>query len=340
MDSSKLGRLERVELRNIWSSEASDFTPWLAREENLKVLAETLGIELECEAQERPVGPFRADLLCKDIQTDRWVLIENQLERTDHRHLGQLLTYASGLEAVTIIWIAECFTEEHRSTLDWLNRITEEGIRFFGVEVELWKIGGSPAAPKFNIVSKPNEWSQAIGDVARSLDDMSETRRLQRDYWEAFQKVLNDQNGVIRGNKKPQPQAWMSYPIGRVHFLLNAVMVRAKEQVRAELYISGKRAKSCLRILKSQRAEIENEIGCSLVWEELPSKRDCRIALYLDNVDPEDRKQWREQHQWLQTQLCALHRVFVRRVSDLDGDELSLTNGELTTELQVGDQAA
>src|SRR5438876_10937573 len=99
MTISNLGRLERVELRDIWLSEASDFTPWLARQENLAILAETLGIDLELEAQERAVGPFRADILCKDIGTDRWVLIDNQLERTDHIHLGQLLTYASGLEA-------------------------------------------------------------------------------------------------------------------------------------------------------------------------------------------------------------------------------------------------
>jgi hypothetical protein len=111
MNDQPLGRLERVELRNVWISEATSFTPWLARPDNMAVLAETLGIDLELEAQEKAVGPFRADLLCKDIGTDRWVLIENQLEKTDHSHLGQLLTYASGLEAVTIVWIAARFTK-------------------------------------------------------------------------------------------------------------------------------------------------------------------------------------------------------------------------------------
>jgi len=129
MTVQPLGRLSRVDLRDIWTSEASDFTPWLARPENIAVLSEALDIDLEVEAQERPVGPFRADILCKDTGTDQWVLIENQLERTDHTHLGQLLTYASGLDAVTIVWIAANFTEEHRSTLDWLNKITNEGFR-------------------------------------------------------------------------------------------------------------------------------------------------------------------------------------------------------------------
>ena len=152
---------------------------------NIALLGEALGISLELEAQERAVGPFRADILCKDVETDRWVLIENQLERTDHSHLGQLLTYASGLEAVTIVWIAARFSEEHRATLDWLNKITDERFRFFGLEVELWRIGSSPAAPKFNIVSKPNDWSQSVAHAARAIDDaeLSETRIKQRQYW-------------------------------------------------------------------------------------------------------------------------------------------------------------
>lgn len=171
MNDRTLGRLTPVELRNIWSSEASDFTPWLAREENLSILGEVLGVDLELEAQEQAVGPFRADILCKKIGSGTWVLIENQLERSDHLHLVQLLTYASGLDAVTIVWIAATFTEEHRSTLDWLNRITDESFRFFGLEVELWRIGESPAAPKFNIVSKPNNWSRSVAQAARAIDD-------------------------------------------------------------------------------------------------------------------------------------------------------------------------
>ena len=203
--SGQLGRLERVDLRDIWLSEAVNFTPWLAREENLLLLGETLGIDLELEAQEKPVGPFRADILCKDVGTDSWVLVENQLERTDHTHLGQLLTYASGLEAVTIVWIAARFTEEHRSTLDWLNKITDGSFRFFGLEVELWRIGESPAAPKFNIISKPNNWSKSVAHAARAIDEaeLSETRLKQRDYWADLHTVLDQKKGPISGKRSP-----------------------------------------------------------------------------------------------------------------------------------------
>ncbi len=149
-----LGRLERVELRQVWTGEAADFPPWLAQ--NIAVLGDALNLELELEAQEQPVGPFRADILCKDTATGQWVLIENQLARTDHTHLGQLLTYAAGLDAVTVVWVAARFTDEHRAALDWLNAHTGEDIDFFGLEIELWRIGSSPIAPKFNVVSKPN----------------------------------------------------------------------------------------------------------------------------------------------------------------------------------------
>jgi len=255
MTDQPLGRLERVDLRAIWVSEATSFTPWLARPENMAVLAETLNIELELEAQERAVGPFRADLLCKDVGTDRWVLIENQLERTDHTHLGQLLTYASGLEAVTIVWIAARFMEEHRSTLDWLNKITNESFRFFGLEVELWRIGSSPAAPKFNIVSKPNEWSLSVAQAARAIDDaeLSDTRVTQREYWAALNLVLDALDGPVSGARKAQAQSWMAYGIGRSGFNVGTAMNLQKRHVRVELYIAGDLAKTFFGLLKKFR---------------------------------------------------------------------------------------
>src|SRR5207244_6039820 len=140
---------------------ASDFTPWLAKPENLELLGETLGIELEPDSEEVAVGPFWADIVCRDTATGGKIVIENQVEKTDHVHLGQILTYVAGVGAQIVVWIASKFTEEHRAALDWLNEHTTEEISFFGLEVELWRIGSSPAAPKFNVVSKPNEIGRA-----------------------------------------------------------------------------------------------------------------------------------------------------------------------------------
>jgi hypothetical protein len=322
MSGNSLGRLEKVALRDIWMSEASDFSPWLARKENIDILSAALGIELEVEARERPVGPFRADILCKDIGTNRWVLIENQLERTDHTHLGQLLTYASGLEAVTIVWIAAQFTEEHRSTLDWLNRITDESFRFFGLEVELWRIGDSLAAPKFNIISKPNDWSHSVAQAARAIDDsdLSETRLQQLAYWTAFDKALASLGGPINAGRTPQPKHWMSYSIGRSHFNLAAVMIRHKKRVQAELYIKGTNAKAFYHLLAEKKDEIERELGFSLTWEELPERQDSRILVRLDAADPENEADWSRQHEWLAKRLNEMHRGFAGRVRLLDPD--------------------
>jgi hypothetical protein len=322
MNDTPLGRLERVELRDIWISEATSFTPWLARPKNMLVLAEALGIDLELEAQEKAVGPFRADLLCKDIGTDRWVLIENQLEKTDHTHLGQLLTYASGLEAATIVWIAARFTEEHRSTLDWLNKITDDSFRFFGLEVELWRIGQSPPAPKFNIVSKPNAWSHSVAQAARTFDDaeLSETRLMQRRYWTGLNSALKAAGGPVSGDRKPQPQTWMAYRIGRTGFNLGGVMIRPKNQIRAELYISGDLAKAYFRLLHGQKDAVEKDMGHPLEWEELPKGRDCRISSYLNDIDPEDEAAWPIQHAWLAKELNGMYRAFVDRVAALDAN--------------------
>jgi hypothetical protein len=322
MNTYNLGKLMKIELRDVWVSESSDFTPWLAREENLSILGETLGLELELEAQEKAVGPFRADILCKDIGTNAWVLVENQLERTDHSHLGQLLTYASGLEAVTIVWIAARFTEEHRSTLDWLNRITDDTFRFFGVEVELWRIGDSPAAPRFNIVSKPNNWNKLVAQAARAIDEaeLTDTKSLQLAYWSALGAVLMARGGPLAKERKPQPQSWMSYSVGRSGFGVNASMVRPKRQVRAELYMSGASAKPWFYLLRAQQDAIEGEIGYPLEWEELPQGKDTRISIALRDVDPEDQTDWPRQHEWLATRMNDLYRVFVNRVRSLDAD--------------------
>ena len=326
MGEGVLGKLERVELRAIWSSEASNFTPWLASPENLSILSETLGVELEFEAREKAVGRFSADILCKEVGADRRVLIENQLERTDHSHLGQIITYCAGLSALTIVWIAANFTEEHRAALDWLNKVTDETVRFFGLEVELWRIGTSPPAPKFNIIAKPNDWSRSVAQAVRSAeqDEPSETRLMQQRYWAALNTALNNKGGPVKGDRKPQLMSWTSYPIGRASFSLNAAMNIRKRVVRAELYITGPNAKAFFWLLNEQKQQIEAEIGSQLKWEDLPEGRDTRISMELQGVDIEDEEDWPRQHEWLAASLNDIHRVLSRRIRDLKADDWSV----------------
>ena len=222
---SVLGKLETVPLRKIWKTEDGDFTPWLAEEGSLELLGEAIGMELELETTEQNVGPFRADILCKNKNNGSWVLIENQIEKTDHRHLGQVFTYGAGLDAITIVWIASKFTEEHRAALDWLNKITDEEFRFFGLEVEAWKIGDSLPAPKFNIISQPNDWSKSVSHEARRISEgaTTDTQAMQLLYWQTLVDYIKTSGSKLR-LRKPYPQSGHVFPIGHNGIHIGAIM--------------------------------------------------------------------------------------------------------------------
>jgi hypothetical protein len=324
-NKNKLGKLQQVELRNIWTSEADDFTPWLAQEENLILLGDAIGIELELEAQEKNVGPFRADILCKDTATDNWVLIENQLEKTDHVHLGQLLTYASGLKAVTIVWIAKRFTEEHRAALDWLNEITDDRFNFFGLEVELWQIGSSEVAPKFNVVSKPNDWSKTVAAGASQIKntELTDSKILQRDFWAAFSDYVKEQGSNIK-TTKPLPHHWMTIAIGRSGIRLNAIASLwdsvaesySGHELRVELILFRDNAKKHFEHLETEQETIEKEVGEQLTWHNPSEKNNCRIYIRKP-TNLKDRNNWPGQHEWLLSKLELFYKVFATRVKQL-----------------------
>jgi len=324
MSKVTLGRLEKVNLRDAWDDEANDFTPWLAEPENLKLLGQAIEIELELEAQEKSVGPFRADILCKDVNSDQWVLIENQLERTNHPHLGQLLTYAAGLNAVTIIWIAEIFRDEHRAALDWLNTITNENINFFGLEIELWRIANSPMAPKFNVISQPNNWSKTVSEGTRNIEtsEYSEAKQLQLEYWTQLKSLLQEQNSSVRIGT-PQRQSWMNFHVlSRQHFKLIASIDTRKKKIWVGLVLEGPDSKAHYHLLQRDKEAIENEIGANLDWRENPNKTESQLYIYApEEMDPTIREQWPEQHEWMREKLERLKTVFSPRVQQLKASQ-------------------
>ena len=328
MSLPSLGSLKKVDVRHIWQTEAQHFTPWLAQ--NLDILAETLDMELEIEAQEKNVGPFRADILCRDTLDKSWVLIENQLERTDHLHLGQLLTYASGLKAVSIIWVSTHFTEEHRSALDWLNNITDDQFKFFGLEVELWQIGDSPVAPKFNIVSKPNDWSRSVGQAARQIETgtLTDIKAAQLEFWTQLAEKLKE-NSHIRP-QKPMPQHWAVFRIGRSGFHMSGLHNTRDKCIGVELYINHQNAKDFYNQLYAQKNDIEAEIGHELIWKELPNKSASRIILYLRDVDPMDRSRWDEYQDWLIKYIEAFDRAFRNRIRNLEASDIGGDDDDLS----------
>ncbi|RKY25064.1 MAG: DUF4268 domain-containing protein [Planctomycetota bacterium] len=317
----KLGKLKKVELRDVWPNESGHFTPWLASEDNITLLGDTIGIELEVEAQEQNVGPFRADILCKDTLNGNWVLIENQLEQTDHPHLGQLLTYAAGLEAVTIVWIAEKFTEEHRTALDWLNEKTNEDVNFFGLEIELWKIGDSDIAPKFNIISKPNNWSRTIRDSAAKTE-LTDTKKLQLDYWTAFKEYMERSKSFVKC-QKPQPQHWANFAIGRSYFYICARMNTREEEIGAHLVIFGDDRKEYYNLLeKKYKSQIEQQMNMKLTWRFLPDAKENQIVALPLKANPKNQKDWPRQHEWIKNTVETFYKVLSPVIRKLDLAEL------------------
>lgn len=254
------------------------------------------------------------------------MLIENQLERADHTHLGQLLTYAAGLNAVTIVWISAQFTEEHRAALDWLNEITDDRFTFFGLEVELWRIGESLAAPKFNVISKPNDWTRSVADAAKGIKEMAttETQRFQVEFWTGFREHMHASQSVVKATK-PLPQSWMWMGIGRSGIGLCAnVSTWSSEdktygtgEVRAELLLNDVNAKAYFHLLQAEREAIESEFGESLTWYSKDGVKNCRIYVRRD-AKVLDRDLWPELFTWLREKLERLRRVFRDRVRALD----------------------
>lgn len=256
----ELSRLSKVDLRECWQNEAIDFTPWLAEDENLKLLSDTVGMKLEIIDTESNVGPFRADILCKDLISDSMVLIENQLEKTDHTHLGQLMTYAAGLDTVNIIWVAQQFTEEHRSALDWLNRITEEQFRFFGLEVELWRIGDSHTAPKFNIISKPNDWTKAAKKTGRV--DPERTKRY-RNLWSRFVEIVSQEYPLL---ELPNPTGlhWIRFYMHGTRFSIAYAL--STKTMNLYLLFREDAEDGWLQFLHNNRQTLQQEVGSQLDW--------------------------------------------------------------------------
>lgn len=311
MNTKNLGRLEKVELRGLWTSESSGFTPWLALPDNLTLLGDTVGIELELEAQEKDVGPFRADVLCKEAETGHTVVIENQIEETDHRHLGQLLTYAAGLDAAFVIWIAASFTDEHRAALDWLNEKANSSARFFGVEIEAWRIGDSAPAPKFNIVSKPNQWSDRVRQAVRE-GALTETEQLRVRFWTALSEYLKSVRSPFQCNPVA-PNYWL-----RAKSPLQGLRCGFEMSAR-DAYIDAyvgtdneEKVDSLRRICQEHKEEIERDVGEQTRWSDNKAKEFWIWAIREE--DPSDTNKWPRQHQWMKDAMAKLLKAVGKHV--------------------------
>jgi len=330
-----LGKLERItDLRQIWANEAREFTPWLARRENLTLLGEAIGFGsdgIELIDTEKPVGPFSADVFCRDARFSdpQHIVIENQLTKSDHDHLGKVITYAAGLEATTVVIIAEKFRDEHRSAMTWLNGASKEGYNFFAVEIELWRIGDSPVAPKFEVVVAPDNWVRQVqqGSAAADPEEMTDRGRLNQRYWTLFRDFALPQCGSLQFTRKPSGRNYFRLPLGRTNFELNVSVNNFDNWIRAGLTLYGQEAKAWHSILHSERAALNDGQNPPFFWDFDPNRTKQHILLNRQDVDVLDEADWPNQHAWLLAGLKRLHNAFAERIRTLDADDWDESDG-------------
>lgn len=313
-EAPALGKIEMFDVRHVWPHEASNFTPWLADDQNIGMLADAIGLELEVENIEVPVGPYSADILAKDTGTGQYVVIENQLGKTNHDHLGKAITYGSVLNAGAVVWVATHFTEEHQKALEWLNDNTGDRLSFYGVQVELWKIDGSRPAVRFNVVSRPTEIVRQA-TAAKTAEKLTDAKRVQLEFWTRVRDRLIEKK-VLPKAHTPRPQYWFDVPLGSSALWLSNIANTWDGHVGVRIYLRHTFAETVLAQLEAQKDKIEAELGEKLVWNPNPDKRDKIIILY-HKADLWDPAQFDQAANWMVEEIAKFRKVFMPRVKKL-----------------------
>ena len=303
----KLVKQKQISPRKMWPNEQFDFTPWLV--EHIEELSETIGLDLEVIGREVSVGPYSADILAKDNDSNNYVVIENQLEKTNHDHLGKSITYASALNAKTIVWIATDFTEEHKKAFDWLNDNTNEDLAFWAIQLELWQVGEDTASMRFNIVCRPNS---DIKTIKNKSNAESETTKTQLAYWTKFRdKLLATKK--FSSARTPRPQSWFDVTLGRSGVVLSNTCNAQKSIVGVRLYIRNSVAEIIVPALEARKEEINKALGCEPEWFPNTNAMDKTISLqYQTNLsDPEKVE---EALDWQVKYTIIFHDVFSKEI--------------------------
>lgn len=276
MTEQNLGKIEQVDIREVWADEASDFTPWLAS--NLDTLGDELGVKLELVQTEAPVGNYSLDILARNVNSGDMVAIENQIAGTDHTHLGQLITYAAGHDAGVVIWVATRFRDEHRAALDWLNERSAASLDFFGVEIEAIKIGDSLPAPQFRLAVAPNSWSKQVRSSPTT--GLTETQQKYVEFWRPLFRELTNRLGLKITTTNPSNEYVVSSGFGDITYRMRLAV---QNEVRVELVV-GKTAdkvwnKRVFDLLKKSQKDIQTNLGKELVWERRDDLNSCLISV-------------------------------------------------------------
>jgi hypothetical protein len=284
MTMPELGRLEEVNVRELWSHEQYDFSNWLANEENIDLLNEVLGLTLVDIEKEVFVGAYRCDLVAKDEASGQNVIIENQLETSNHDHLGKIVTYASGLDANVIVWIVKEAREEHRSAIEWLNNNTNKNLNFFLIEIHAYRIGNSLYAPKFEIVEKPNDFIKNA-KIQTGSEELNKSQSERLVFWTRFNEVVVER-GKPFNLRKTTTDHWYDVAIGVSGVLVEITLVNKEGCVGIALYIIDD--KELFDSLNEKKIEIESKLGFELDWQRLDNKKASRIIYRIPGLNFDD----------------------------------------------------
>ena len=307
----KLGSLQKVNLREVWAREDTHFTQWLSKEENISILLDEIGVSAENIKTEDSAGKFNCDITADEVETGKKIIIENQLEKTDHSHLGQLITYASSFDASIIVWLVADTRDEHKQAIEWFNRNMTENISFFLVKIEIWQIGDSNPAPKFNIVVEPNDWTKITLNKNSRSKELTETKLEKLKFWEELKDYSEDNPSELRITRKPRPQHWFSISVGIRHIGLNFIHNTRTSSIAVDVYIDKQ---EIFDKIYSQKEFFESLCeGKEIDWLALPDKKASRILTSLE-CDLSNESLWGKHFNWLietgEIMLRALNKTY------------------------------
>lgn len=285
-----IGKLKEVDIRNLWKHEQYDFSEWLSQSENIKLLDDILGLTLTDITKEAYVGSYKCDIFAKDESSGIKVIIENQLEVSNHDHLGKIITYASGLDAEVIVWIVKQAKEEHRSAIEWLNNNTNNNVNFFLIELHAYTIENSVPAPFFEVIEKPNGFIKN-SKINGEQDNLNKSQSERLEFWNRFNEILIDR-GKPFNVRKATTDHWYDVALGTSEAHVSINLVNKESVVCIDLYINDN--KELFDILYSRKDIIENDLGFKLIWDRLDNGKASRIKYKIKGLNYDNHSNYDE----------------------------------------------
>lgn len=285
-----IGKLKEVDIRNLWKHEQYDFSEWLSQSENIKILDDVLGLTLTDITKEAYVGSYRCDIFAKDESSGIKVIIENQLEASNHDHLGKIITYASGLDAEVIVWIVKQAKEEHRSAIEWLNNNTNSNINFFLIELHAYTIENSIPAPFFEVIEKPNEFIKN-SKINGEQDNLNKSQSERLEFWNRFNEIVIDR-GKPFNVRKATTDHWYDVALGTSEAHVSINLVNKESVVCLDLYINDN--KELFDSLYSKKNIIENDLGFKLIWDRIDNGKASRIKYNIKGLNYDNHSNYDE----------------------------------------------